>query len=207
MDINLIARRIIDHGWYTRLTGRTRKQILRKLRGISPVLAQAIATELLRKLNEDFADAIAPENAGMDITAGCFVNAPGQDEPVKIESLDGEIVFCAIPGTGPSIPFLRQHLQHVEAPSQSAANGQSGGRPPGIPVADVADAFLGQNTVSQDGLCLIRYWNGGWFRWNGQFYALIRDDEVEGLAMSFCVIIPYTGRRQPGKPYWMLSRI
>lgn len=185
MDINLLARKIIDRGWYGRLTGRSRKQILRKLGAINTVLAQAITTELARRLTEEYATVPPPENAGVNIAAGCHVNAPGQDDPVKVESLDGEIVYCAIPGTGSSIPFPRRLLERVEVPSQSAQNGQAGGRPPGAIISDIADAYLGQNIVSQEGLCLIRYWSGHWYKWNGQYYAGLMEEEVEGLVMTF----------------------
>lgn len=181
-----LAVDIVRKSYFDRTSSSARRRIMDGIEECFPTLATAIGARVTERLHEEFKDAPVPENGGEGLAANRYVRAPGFDGPLKIDSLDGDVVWCFLPGSSHvSRPFPRRLLELAPRERGGAENGAQGGRPPAPTATAMTDAFLAQDSVTVDGVCTIRFLRGQWYRWNRRFYARIPEQDVRGMVMEF----------------------
>lgn len=181
-----LADDIVRKGYFDKTSSQTRRKVMDGMAESFPALADAVNARVTARLKEECGDVPVPENGGEGLAANRYVRAPGFDEPLKIDSLDGDVVWCFLPSTKhASRPFPRQLLELAPRERGGAENGAQGGRPPAPTATAMTDAFLAQDSVTAGGVCTIRFLRGQWYRWNRRFYARIPEQDVRGMVMEF----------------------
>ena len=177
---------ILRKGFWDGVTSATRRRIRDDVGGIWPELVTALGLSIRARLAAECVNVPAPEHAGQNLANNRSVRAPGFNSPLKVDSLEGDVVWCFPAGSQfASRPVLRNHLQVAVLDPAAAANGADGGRPRAPSVTDMTNAFLSQNEYSLDGICLLRYLRGQWYCYKAGYYQRIQEQDVKSAVMSF----------------------
>jgi P4 family phage/plasmid primase-like protien len=185
-DLRILADQIQHKGYFDRMTGQTRRRVRQVLDEVAPVLVPALQNEIEMRLMLEFAGVPPPEHGGVSIANNRYVTAPGCPVALKVDSIDGDIVWCFPPdSTRASRPYPRNLLEMTERPARGAENGQAGGRPRNSSPTDITNAFLAQPKFRAEGIYTLRILRGQWFQWNGVAYAKVQEQDVRGEAMAF----------------------
>ncbi|MEI6166531.1 MAG: hypothetical protein WCS52_04995 [bacterium] len=119
-----LAQEIIRKGFYDHVTSTTRRTIIKQLEAAWPELVVTIRVAIRAKMDAEFAAVVVPENGGEGITNGAHVKLPGFDLPGRVDSIEGDVVFCFEPGSVySSRPFFKNHLETTEKASASGVSG------------------------------------------------------------------------------------
>ncbi len=186
VEVQALAQDIIRKGFYDHVTSATRRVIYKRLESDWPDLVVAIRAAIRTRMEMEFAGVTAPEHGGENIANNSKVKLPGFEQSGKVDSIEGDQVFCFEPGsTYSSRPFFRSHLEKADPASASAVNGAAGGRPRGPTATEMANAFLASPGVSIEGICSFRFHRGQWFQYNGRFYESVQEQDIKGKVMEF----------------------
>jgi P4 family phage/plasmid primase-like protien len=185
-EAKALSQDVVRKGFYDYVNSATRRKIYQTLEKDWPELIVAIRADIRAQMESEFSAVIAPEHGGENLSTNARVKLPGFEQPGKIDSIEGDVVFCFEPrSTYSSRPFFRAHLEKADPASASAANGQEGGRPRGPTATEMANAFLASPGVSVEGVCAFRFHRGQWFQYNGRFYESVQEQDIKGSVMEF----------------------
>jgi len=180
-----IAREILSKGWRDRIACNTRRQLDEQLAQAWPDLKEAIRRNLLDQLRAETTQYPRPAYGGQHLANNLYVASPGFPVPVKIDALDGDVVYLISPSSPHiSTPMLRVLVERTLAPAQPSSGGQ-GGRPPNPSPADMANAYMAQSVHRADGMLTLRSHRGRVYCYTGAGYEPREDTDIRGDIMAF----------------------
>jgi len=182
----VMANEVVRKGFYDKTTDAARRRILGDAASVLPELVLAIDTRVRERCATEFKDVPTPEHGGENLAAGRSVRVPGSVDLQRIDAIQEDIVWCRGAGTELcSRPYPSRLLELARPGGAGAVNGAAGGRPPGPTATEMCNAFLAQPRFTRTGVCLLRFYRGRWFHYDGRHYGAIQEGDVLGMVMQF----------------------